>query len=84
MPNYKIKKRQAPLGLSLFIFYGGGHGTRTHMGVNPAVFKTAALPVRLTLPGEPPAAIKRPILRINLYYQLLILACVKLEKITLA
>ena len=29
---------------------GGGRGTRTHKGVNPAVFKTAALPIRSSPP----------------------------------
>ena len=29
----------------------GGGGGRTPMGVNPPVFKTGALPVRLALPG---------------------------------
>ena len=29
----------------------GGRGTRTPMGGNPAVFKTAALPIRSSPPG---------------------------------
>ena len=35
----------------------GGGGTRTPKGVNPAVFKTAALPIRTTPPAKNSAGI---------------------------
>ena len=34
------------------LLYGGGRGTRTLKGVNPAVFKTAALPIRTSPPAS--------------------------------
>jgi hypothetical protein len=33
------------------LLHSGGRGTRTPMGLRPAVFKTAALPVRTSPPG---------------------------------
>ena len=36
---------------------GGGRGTRTPMGFHPAVFKTAALPIRTSPPAIPLASV---------------------------